>query len=144
MARVFNSISKFLSPNDEYEDYDDYDEEEEREAEQPAPSKRSSTKVVPINHKSQLQVIVYKPRTYKDDTANIAKSLLTNCAVVVNLEKTDKVEARRILDFLSGIAFAVNGRLSSVASSTYMITPINVELSGEDLFDEFENSNVYF
>ena len=52
--------------------------------------------------------------------------------------------ARRILDFLSGVAYANDGKIKKVASNTYIIIPNNVDLTGDDLLDELENSGVYF
>lgn len=153
MAGLVDKISKFWnSPEDEYEEYYDedevYDEEEEsanEPEEAPAPSifKRNNNKVVNIN-RSQLQVIVFKPMSYGSDTKDIADALMNKCAVVLNLERTPKEDSRRILDFLGGVAYANNGKIKPIATGTYMITPHNVDLSGEDLFDEFENNGVYF
>lgn len=155
MAGIIEKISKMWNPpEDEYEEY--YDEEEEvyEEEEQipvqeePAPSvtsmfRRNNNKVVNIN-RTQLQVVVFKPMSYSSDTRDIADALMQKSAVVLNLERTPKEDSKRILDFLSGVAYANNGKIKRVATGTYMITPHNVDLSGEELFDEFENSGVYF
>ncbi len=154
MAGIIEKISKMWNPpEDEYEEY--YDDEEIYEEEapvqtqeepvQPAPSvfRRNTNKVVNIN-RAQLQVVVFKPMSYSSDTRDIADALMQKCAVVLNLERTPDQDSKRILDFLSGVAYANNGKIKRVATGTYMITPHNVDLSGEELFDEFENSGVYF
>ncbi len=105
---------------------------------------KRNNKVVSFNQKSQLQVVVYKPISYREDTTEVAKALLNDCAVVLNLERTPKDEAIRIRDFLSGVAFSKSGTIRPIAKDTYIIAPENVELSGEHLFDEFENNGVYF
>ena len=64
--------------------------------------------------------------------------------VVLNLENTNKDVSRRIIDFLSGVAYANSGQIKKVATSTFIITPYNVGLTGDDLLDELENSGVYF
>ena len=51
--------------------------------------------------------------------------------------------ARRLIDFLSGVAYANEGTIKKVALSTYIITPYNVEIMG-DLIDELENNGLYF
>ncbi|MEG1404578.1 MAG: cell division protein SepF, partial [Oscillospiraceae bacterium] len=61
---------------------------------------------------------------------------------VLNLEKTNKELARRLLDFLSGVAYANEGTIKKVAISTYIITPYNVDIMG-DLIDELENNGLY-
>ena len=57
---------------------------------------------------------------------------------------TNKDMARRILDFLSGVAYANRGKIKRVATNTYIIIPSNVDLTGDDLLDELENNGVYF
>ena len=59
--------------------------------------------------------------------------------MVVNLESTHKDIARRLIDFLSGVAYAGEGKIKRVAANTYIITPYSVEIQG-DLIDELENN----
>ena len=59
---------------------------------------------------------------------------------MLNLEKTEKEVARRILDFLSGVAYANNGKVKRIATGTYIITPYTVDLTGEGVLDELENN----
>ena len=63
--------------------------------------------------------------------------------VVLNLESTNKDVARRLIDFLSGVAYAGEGKIKKVAANTYIITPYHVELEG-DLIDELESNGLYF
>ena len=62
--------------------------------------------------------------------------------MVLNLEKTQKDVSRRLLDILSGVAYANNGQIKRVANSTYIITPYNVDVMG-DLIDELENNGMF-
>ena len=78
------------------------------------------------------------------DTRAIADELLKVHTVVLNLEDTNKDVSRRILDFLSGVAYANGGKVKRVATRTFIITPYNVDLTGDDLIDELESSGVYF
>ena len=64
--------------------------------------------------------------------------------VVLNLESTKKEVSRRLVDFLSGVAYANSGQIKRVAASTFIITPYNVDIMGADLLDELENNGVYF
>ena len=64
--------------------------------------------------------------------------------MVLNLEKTEKEVSRRIVDFLSGVAYANNGKIKRVATNTFIITPYNVDLTGDDVLDELENNGLYF
>ena len=63
--------------------------------------------------------------------------------VVINLESTNKDVARRLVDFLSGCAYALDGKIKKIAISTYIITPYNVDFVGDNLMDELENNGVY-
>lgn len=106
------------------------------------PKKRTSDKVVNIHTTTQLQVILVKPERF-DNAAEIADHLKIKRTVVLNLEQTNKDIARRLLDFLSGVAYANEGKIKKVAVSTYIITPYNVDIMG-DLIDELETNGLYF
>ena len=103
----------------------------------------SDNKVVNINAKTQLQVVVCKPTAYGNEVCSIADELLRRHTVVLNLEKTEKEVARRILDFLSGVAYANNGKVKRIATGTYIITPYTVDLTGEGVLDELENNGLF-
>ena len=75
--------------------------------------------------------------------SEIAEHLRERRAVVLNLESTNKDVARRLVDFLSGCAYALDGKIKKVAISTYIITPLNVDIVG-DLVEELENNGMYF
>lgn len=99
-------------------------------------------KVVNIHTTTQLQVVLVKPERF-DDARPVADHLNSKHTVVLNLESTNKDVSRRLIDFLSGVAYANNGQIKRVANSTYIITPYNVNIMG-DLLDELENSGVIF
>ena len=105
-------------------------------------TERRSNKVVNIRAATQLQVVLVKPEKF-DDASAIADHLREKRTVVLNLESTNKEIARRLLDFLSGVAYANEGKIKKVAISTYIITPYNVDILG-DLIDELENNGLYF
>lgn len=148
------------APDDEYE-YDEYgyaddgadegyEEEPIREKERDRDRDRDSrdmggrNKVVNINATAKLQVGIFKPERFGEETRSIADELMKTHTVVLNLEDTNKDMARRIIDFLSGVAYANKGKIKRVATNTYIIIPSNVDLTGDDLLDELENSGVYF
>ena len=103
---------------------------------------RRNNKVVNIHTTTQLQVVLVKPERF-ENASEIADHLREKRTVVLNLEQTDKNIARRLIDFLSGVAYANEGTIKKVALSTYIITPYNVEILG-DLIDELENNGLYF
>ena len=102
----------------------------------------SRDKVVNINTTTQLQVVLVKPERF-DDASSIADHLNAKRTVVLNLENTNKEVSRRLVDFLSGVAYANNGQMKRVAASTFIITPYNVDIMG-DLLDELESNGVFF
>ena len=104
--------------------------------------RRGGNKVVNIHTTTQLQVVLVKPDRF-ENAAEIADHLREKRTVVLNLESTNKDVARRLLDFLSGVAYAQEGKIKKVAISTYIITPYNVDILG-DLIDELENNGLYF
>ena len=99
-------------------------------------------KVVSIGNATQTQVVLAKPERF-ETAAEIADHLREKRAVVMNLEQTPKDVARRLIDFLSGVAYAQDGKIKKVANSTYIITPANVDLVGDQL-DELEANGLYF
>lgn len=99
-------------------------------------------KYVNIHATTQLQVVLVKPESFQDATS-IADHLNQRRTVVLNLESTNKEVSRRLVDFLSGVAYANKGNLKRVANSTFIITPFNVDIMGDLLLDELENSGLY-
>ena len=116
-------------------------DEEEDEPEEGAAPKRNG-KVVNIHATTQLKVVLVKPERF-EDASTIADHLNNKRTVVLNLESTNKEVSRRLVDFLSGVAYANEGKIKKVAISTYIITPYNVDILG-DLIDELENNGMYF
>lgn len=94
---------------------------------------------------SSLELKVVKPDRF-DNVPQIANHLLNRRTVVLNLEDTNKETARRLLDFLSGVAYSINGNLKRVANNTYVITPCNVDVSDGSLRDKRtkEDSSDYY
>lgn len=155
MAGLVEKLQKMWNPpDDEYDDYYDeepasagtsYDDREEAAtARRTAFSSGSSSRVVNINSRAHVQVVVFRPISFGEETRAIADELNNKHTVILNLEKTQKDESRRILDFLSGVAYANDGKIKRVSTSTFIITPYNVDLSGDEVMDELEQNGVYF
>ena len=144
---IFDELKKWTHPyEDEDEEYDDFEEPEQRR--EPAFDDRRSraedrrNKVVNIHATTQLKVVLVKPERF-ENASEIADHLKDKRTVVLNLESTNKDVARRLIDFLSGVAYAGEGKIKKVAANTYIITPYHVELEG-DLIDELESNGLYF
>ena len=147
--KLFDEVKKIFNP---YEDEDEY-YEEELEEQQPSPfvderpkaerrPEERRNKVVNISATTQLKVVLVKPERF-EAASEIADHLKEKRTVVINLESTNKDIARRLIDFLSGVAYANEGKIKKVAANTYMITPYHVEMVG-DLLDELESNGLYF
>ena len=170
---LMDELRKLTHPySDQEDDYDDYDDDEmmddEPEAEAEAPASRrgfgrrepafesaprstastgfasgtGTSRVVNLGSNTQLQVMLVKPDCF-DQASDVADYLRDRRAVVLNLESTNKDVARRLVDFLCGCAYALDGKIKKVARSTYLITPPYVEVTG-NLEEELESSGLYF
>ena len=111
------------------------------ENEEPVEGAKKNGKVVNINATTQLKVVLVKPERF-ENASEIADHLREKRTVVLNLEGTNKDVARRLVDFLSGVAYAGDGKIKKVSTNTYIITPYSVDLMG-DLIDELENNGLY-
>ena len=109
----------------------------------PKAAKGGAGKVVNLSSGANgMQVVLVKPERF-ETAAEIADHLRDRRAVLMNLETTAKDTARRLIDFLSGVAYAQGGKIKKVSSNTYIITPSSVNLMG-DLMDELESTGFYF
>lgn len=77
----------------------------------------------------ESQVILFSPKTF-DEAGEVVNHILQNRSVVMTLEGLPSDTARRLLDFISGIAFALQGKITPVSAKTYFITPQNVDIVG--------------
>ena len=145
----WDNVKKFAQPysDDEYDDYDDemdgYEEEEaprrshasvsDSTAEAaPAPAAKSgnfSGQVLNINSGRQ-EVVLFRPTTF-NDTSKAADDLRDKKAIIVNMENVDKALARRVVDFLSGCAYSLDGKVNKIAQSTYLFVPHCMDVVGD-------------
>ena len=151
----WDNVKKFAQPysEDEYEEYDTETEElDEEQEERPASRQRSalfggsaskeapsysgkptgttafSGQVVSMGNKQE--VVLFRPVNF-NDASKAADDLRSRRAVIVNMENVDKAMARRVVDFLSGCAYALDGKVKKVAQATYLFCPHNMEVVGD-------------
>ena len=149
-----DELKKIIHPyDDEDYDYEDDFEEPSRDSRSPFDDRKEDrrseerraddrhNKVVNIHATTQLKVVLVKPERF-ENASEIADHLKEKRTVVLNLESTNKDVARRLIDFLSGVAYAGEGKIKKVAANTYIITPYHVDIMG-DLIDELENNGLY-
>ena len=154
---LMDELKKIIHPyDDEDYDYEDdfeepakesrslFDDRKEERREERRDERRSEdrhNKVENIHATTQLKVVLVKPERF-ENASEIADHLKEKRTVVLNLESTNKDVARRLIDFLSGVAYAGEGKIKKVAANTYIITPYSVDIMG-DLIDELENNGLY-
>ncbi len=146
---LLDNLKRMINPiSDEDEDYDEtFDDERDSPFfdERPRYDRGSVDsrrgKVVNIHATTQLKVVLVKPERF-ENASEIADHLKEKRTVVVNLESTHKDIARRLIDFLSGVAYAGEGKIKKVAANTYIITPYSVDIQGE-LIDELESNGLW-
>ena len=143
MPGIVEKLKEMWNPSDEY-----YEENEEAQEsvvkDEPKFKSTGNGKIVSINSGAKVKVVLSRPEHFGEEIKNIADELLKMHTVVLNLEVTPKSESRRLVDFLSGIAYAIGGKIKKVSTDTFVVTPCNVDIEGEDLLSEFENKGVYF
>ena len=111
------------------------DDEEETEVEQIPEEDAASSFGAKSASGNALELKVVRPETY-ESVGKIADHLLNRKTVVLNLEATNKETSKRLIDFLSGVAYSINGTIRRVATNTFVITPANVGISGEAAADD--------
>ena len=164
----WDNVKKFAQPYSD-EDYDDYDEEMdeyEEEVQEPAPRARrtspfasaaqesSASYEAPastpsastgfngqvLNMGNKQEVVLFHAKTF-DDAAKAADELRKRKAVILNMENVDKALTRRVVDFLSGSVYALDGSVKKIAQCTYLFCPHNMDVVGdlETLSGEIES-----
>ena len=105
-----------------------------------APSTGFTGTVLNRSVTNKQEVVLFRPGSF-NDTSKAADDLRGRKAVIVNMENVDKAMARRVVDFLSGCAYALDGKVKKVAQSTYLFCPFNMEVIGdlENLQSEVES-----
>ena len=79
---------------------------------------------------NKQEVVLFRPGSF-NDTSKAADDLRSRKAVIVNMENVDKAMARRVVDFLSGCAYSLDGKVNKIAQSTYLFCPHNMDIVGD-------------
>ena len=146
MAALFNKVLNFVGIESEDDD-DELDNQigMKEEIQQPYfsqyGSKKQTNKVVKMHSESQLKVVIMQPENF-DDAQEICDHLKNKKPVVINLETLEKEGAQRIIDFLSGSVYALDGTIQKISNGIFIIAPFNVDILG-DFKDELRNKGVF-
>ena len=127
----------------EGETYTEAPEETEPERETRTSSKRASSRRNTAQEApAAMRMVLVRPEIFTD-VAPIADNLKQGKTVVLNLENADAAQSRRIVDFLSGAAYALSYKFKPVSNSTFVIVPDNTDFSGDLIFDDFGSENYF-
>ena len=154
----WDNVKKFTQPysDEEYDDYDEEMDEYEDEAQDsrgrrpspfsspglksepapapaPAPAANASGfngQVLNMSNSGKQEVVLFHAKTF-DDAAKAADELRKRKAVILNMENIDKALTRRVVDFLSGSVYALDGSVKKVAQCTYLFCPHNMDVIGD-------------
>ena len=155
----WDNVKKFAQPyaDDDYDDYDEEEELDEYEEEEVAPrsGRRSSlfggstesstdfgsTTAAPASGSSfsgqilnmssgKQEVVLFHAKAF-DDAAKAADELRSKRAIILNMENIDKALTRRVVDFLSGCVYALDGKVKKIAQSTYLFCPHSMDIVGD-------------
>ncbi len=125
---LFDKIKGMVGTDENY-DEENYGLNEDDVDMIPSPSTaRPGMNISGSDNAVAIELKVVRPESYVN-VREIADHLLNHRTVVLNLEATNREVAKRIIDFLGGVAYSINGQLKNVANNTYIITPCNVDVA---------------
>lgn len=126
---IKNKIKNFFVEED-YE-YEYVEEVNEPESQVTGTEKKKNQNVVSLAAVQQpnSKVVLCEPRTY-NEVQEIADNIVSRRAVVINLQRLDRGQAKRVVDFLSGTVYALNGDIQKLGAETFLCTPENIDVSG--------------
>lgn len=150
MAKLINKMLNFVGWESEEEEALMEAEQEEAREDYTKPqflnnfnpgAKKQQNKVVNIHSNSQFKVVVMQPENF-EDARDICDHLKSKKPVIVNLEEVEKDHAQRIVDFLSGSVYALDGNIQKISAGIFLIAPNNVDIMG-DFKDELRSKGVF-
>lgn len=143
MSNFVNKMLGFMGVGAD-EEYEDTYEEEVVDDYEPSMfdrfSERRSSRVVKMHNASaSMRVVVIQPESF-EEARDITNHLKSRKPIVVNLESVDKTVARRIIDFLSGAVYALDGDIRKVSNGIFVIAPSNVDIMSDEIKEETKNA----
>ena len=139
-----NKFWEMIGVNDsEYDDMDEYTDAEvstpyTEEKEQTAPVSNKKSKVVGMPGMQQVKVVISQPSTF-EQSEEICEHLKEKKSVIMNLEYVNKDVARRIIDFVGGAAYALDGNMQKISNSIFLVAPFNYEITNEVMKEDIKN-----
>lgn len=140
---IFNVGEEEEFETETFEETSEQEEAEEERAAKPAVRKiYGQRRGQSVETPSAMRMVLVRPEIFTD-VAPIADHLKQGKTVVLNLENAESAQARRIVDFLSGAAYAISFKFKPVSNSTFVIIPDNTDFSGDLLLDDYGSENYF-
>jgi len=128
-VKLMDKVLSFMGFEEDIEEEEKRDREELRE-EHPWQKKKEKATVFNLHSQRQVHVVVVEPRSF-DEVQGITDNLKNRCPVIVNLEQAESDLAKRVVDFVSGATYALNGSLQKVGNGIFLFVPNNMDISSE-------------
>lgn len=142
MMSIKNKIKTFFTMEDDYEYVEEQEEIPPYKTPENARNKNKNVVNLTTMQGPTSKVVLYEPRNYSE-AQEIADNVVNKRAVVINLQRVDHQQAKRMVDFLSGTVYAINGDIQKLGEGTFLCTPDNVDVSGS-ITDSFVEEDEYY
>lgn len=139
MSNFFNKVLGIVGWAEE--DEEELEQKEELYADEKSNPSKNKGKVVNIHSASQLKVVVLQPETF-EDAQEICDNLKAKKPVIINIEEMDIDTARKVIDFLSGCVYALDGNIQKVSNGIFLVAPYNVDIMG-NFKDELRGKGMF-
>ncbi len=144
MNKMWNLLG--VENDDYFENESDYengsdsyvDEKESNVVQNSAPVSNKKNKVVGMPGMQQVKVIISQPSTF-EQSEEICEHLKEKKSIIVNLEYVNKDVARRIVDFISGAVYGLDGNIQKISNSIFLVAPFNYEITNEVMKEDIKN-----
>ncbi|NLX77781.1 MAG: cell division protein SepF [Clostridiaceae bacterium] len=146
MANLLNKMLDFVGwetedTDEEYYDDEDIEETDKAESRKTAYGKRNQGKVLNLNSNTNTKVVIVSPKNI-NGAKEICDHLRANRSIVMNVEDVELQTAQRIVDFLSGAVYSLDGNIHKVSSGIFLATPNSVDILG-DVREELQEQGVF-
>jgi len=137
-----------LTPRRRSQDYDDWTESQADDAAQATTARsartqqRSTRQLEAVPNPNAIRVHLVLPRSF-NDAQQIADRFKRSIPVILNLQNADTELSKRLIDFASGLTYALDGGMQRVADKVFLLTPRNVEVSAEQRAQLLERGGFY-
>ena len=142
MSKVWNLFGMDVADEEENEEenvYDyEYEDEDQGIEEKKGFGKKNNNKILSMPQTQSIRMVISQPTSF-EQSEEICSFLKEKKSVIVNLEYVNKDVARRIVDFISGGVYALDGHIQKVSNSIFLIAPVNYEITNEMAREEIKN-----